>query len=89
MVPSVRFPSSGFVCSLQHNTRMCALLTQVSVVGLKPTSGLTFIGEVIFCLLSIRGFLLLNLAGTGLGKPGRRKMGKWDSLLVLPVCLYS
>lgn len=33
MVPSVRFLSSGFVCSRQHNTQMCALFTQVSVVG--------------------------------------------------------
>lgn len=81
MVPSVRFLSSGFVCSLQHSTQMCALFAQVSDCGwLKPTSGLTFMGEVIFFLLSIRVFLLLNIVGTGFGKPRRRKMGRWDSL---------
>lgn len=47
---------------------------------LKPTSGLTFMGEVTFCLLSIRVFLLLSIVGMGFGKPRRRKMGKWDSL---------
>ena len=46
MVPSVRFLSSGFVCSVRPGLHGRS----------KPTSGLTFIGKVICCLLSIRGF---------------------------------
>ena len=33
MVPSVRFLSSGFVCSLQHSIQACALFAQVSMAG--------------------------------------------------------
>lgn len=87
MVPSVRFLSSGFECSLQHSTQTCALFTR-SPWLVEANFRLDFIGEVILCLLSIRAFLLLSIDGTGFGEPRRRKIGKWDSFLVLPVCIY-
>lgn len=51
----------------------------------KPTSGLTFIGKVVLCLLSIRVFLLLNIVETGLESLGAEKWGNGDSFSEVPV----
>lgn len=89
-VPSVRFFSSGFGCSLSTTCKCALRVPRPLGLWVKPTSGLTFIGKVTLCLLSMRVFLLLSVFETGCGKPRRRKMGKPGFFVRSPrVCVYE
>lgn len=83
------FPFFGLcvLCLAQHSTVVCPARPGLHG-GWKPTSGLTSIGKVILCLLSIRVFLWLNVIETGVSRFRRRKMGKQGFLFTRPcVCL--
>lgn len=75
------------LCAHSSTTHRCVLCSPRSPSLVEANFWLDLYGRSYFRLLSIRVFLLLSIVGTGFGKPRRRKMGKWDSLWVLPVCL--
>lgn len=87
MVPSVIF-RLRVLWAHSSATCRCVLRPPRSPWWLKPTSRLTFIGKVTLCLLSIRGFLLLNVVETGWVSLGEEIWENVDSFSEVPVCVH-